>query len=122
MKSFTTKLGAAPKGNLVGIIFGIVLLVWVLVSTAEVWIANTSEQPYEYCQANIWILATREIRTCEVTECVACDKYYEVYVTDNKGNEWSYYDDQYMTPSTKLTVTFDGSEIIDVKERRKLNE
>lgn len=119
MKSFTTKLGAAPKGNLVGIAFGVVLLVWVLVSTAEVWVANSSETPYTYCQANIWILVTREIRTCEVVNCIPCEDYYEVYVTDNKGNKWSYYDDQYMTLSTKLTVTFDGSEIVNAKIKRE---
>lgn len=118
MKSFTTKLGAAPKGNLVGIIFGIILLVYILISTAEVWIANTSEKPYTYCQVNIWILATRKTKPCVVTECIykGNDACYEVYVTDIKGNEYSYYDTDYMSKGTVLDVVFDGDKIVDIKD------
>lgn len=107
------------KANTIGLVFGVVLLTWLLVSTAEVFVANTSEKPYEYCKANLWVLATKEIRTCEVVDCMAIDDYYEVVIEDRQGNQWAYYDTEYCPKGTSLYVTFDGTEIINAKIKKE---
>lgn len=103
------------KGNIVGILFGVVLLVWIAISTAEVFIANASEEPYIYCKANIWVLVTSETTDMVVYECKATDNGYEVVLEDIKGNLMAYYDTEEQTIGSYLRVVTSGDMIIDVK-------
>ena len=106
------------KGNIIGLLFGVVLLVYILISTAEVFVANTSEAPYTYCRANLWVLATSETTDMVVYECKAngdCD-CYEVTLEDIKGNLMAYYDSEPKTVGTYLRVITSGDMILSVKE------
>lgn len=104
------------KGNAIGILFGVVLLVWILISTAEVLVANASEEPYTYCKANIWVLATSETTDMVVYDCQPVDGCYEVVLEDIKGNLLAYYDDTEQTVGSYLRVVTSGDMIISVKQ------
>lgn len=104
------------KGNAIGILFGVILLVWILISTAEVLVANASEEPYIYCRANIWVLATSETTDMRVYECKATDNGYEVTLEDIKGNLLAYYDSEAQPVGSYLRVVTSGDMIIGVKQ------
>lgn len=106
---------AKAKGNIIGLLFGVVLLVWVLISTVEVWVANASEAPYTYCKANLWILCTCESTDMKVYECKATDNGYEVTLEDIKGNLMAYYDSEEQSVGSYLRVVTSGDMIVDVK-------
>ena len=101
--------------NIVGILFGVVLLVWILVSTVEVFVANASEQPYTYCRANLWVLATSETTDMVVYDCHPVDDCYEVVLEDIKGNLLAYYDSEAQPVGSYLRVVTSGDMIIGVK-------
>ena len=103
------------KANAIGLIFGAVLLTWLAVSTAEVFVANTSEKPYEYCKANAWVLITTERCEMRVVDCCPVDDYYEVVVVDIKGDEYAYYSDSPETISEIVTVVIIDDEIVWVR-------
>lgn len=104
------------KGNAIGILFGVVLLVWILISTAEVLVANASEEPYIYCRANIWVLATSETTDMVVYDCQPVDDCYEVVLEDIKGNLLAYYDSKAQPIGSYLRVITSGDMIISVKQ------
>lgn len=82
------------KANIIMNIVGIILLLWVVISTMEVIIHNGNEN-YEYSKANLWVLMTESTtETVTVVECTPQGNYYEVTVEDSKGNLWAYYDDE----------------------------
>ena len=103
------------KGNIVGILFGVVLLVWILISTVEVFVANASEQPYTYCKANLWVICTCESTDMKVYECKATDNGYEVTLEDIKGNLLAYYDSEAQPVGSYLRVVTSGDMIIGIK-------
>ena len=104
------------KGNAIGILFGVVLLVWILISTVEVFVANTSEMPYTYCKANLWVICTCETTDMVVYDCKATDNGYEVVLEDIKGNLLAYYDSEAQPVGTYLRVVTSGDMILNVKE------
>ena len=103
------------KANAIGILFGVCLLVWVIISTAEVFVANTSEKPYTYCKANLWILCTCETTDMVVYECKANGDGYEVTLEDIKGNLLAYYDSEEKQVGSYLRVVTSGDMIVSVK-------
>ena len=83
-------------------VVGIVLLLWVVISTMEVIFHNGNEN-YEYSKGNLWVIMTETTtETVTVVECVPEGNYYEVTVEDSKGNLWSYYDDEPQTMGAVL--------------------
>lgn len=56
-----------------------------------------------------------------VVDCVreTGNEYYTVTVEDSKGEQWAYYDDEYQPIGTVLNASFNGNEIVDVKEEIK---
>lgn len=100
-------------GNVVGILFGIALVVYFAFCTIEVWYARETPT-HIMTKANVWVVITRETVDCVVVDCVPRETVYEVYVV--KGNDiYSYYDSEARQKGSVLTVTFDGSEIVKVK-------
>ena len=82
------------KLNRVLNVIGIILLLWVVISTMEVIFHNGNEN-YEYSKGNLWVIMTSESETTvTVVECIPEGNYYEVTVEDSKGNLWAYYDDE----------------------------
>ena len=82
------------KLNRVLNVVGIILLLWVVISTMEVIFHNGNEN-YEYSKGNLWVIMTSESETTvTVVECIPEGNYYEVTVEDSKGNLWAYYDDE----------------------------
>lgn len=53
-------------------------------------------------------------REMMVVDCYPVENYYEVVVEDTKGNQWSYFADDYTEPGI-VNVLFDGEEIVDVR-------
>lgn len=104
-------------GNVVGILFGIALVTYFAFCTIEVWYARETPT-HTMTKANVWVAITRETVDCVVVDCVPRETAYEIYVV--KGNDiYSYYDSETMENGMVLTVTFDGNEIINVKEKIK---
>lgn len=103
------------KSNVAGILFGVVLLVWVIISTAEVFVANTSEAPYTYCKANLWVICTCESTDMVVYECKSVGDCYKVTLEDIKGNLLAYYDSEAQPVGSYLRVVTSGDMIIGVK-------
>ena len=109
------KANAKEKGNAIGLLFGVILLVYILISTVEVWVANSSETPYTYCRANLWVLATSETTDMKVYECKSVGDCYEVTLEDIKGNLVAYYDTEEKQVGSYLRVITSGDMIINVK-------
>jgi len=60
----------------------------------------------------VFLLSTRESETT-VMQCIAEGNYYVVYVVDEKGNEYAYYDGDYIHTGTKIMCVFHGDEIVE---------
>lgn len=94
------------KLNRVLNVVGIILLLWVVISTMEVMIYNGNEN-YEYSKGNLWVIMTSESETTvTVVECIPEGNYYEITVEDSKGNLWAYYDDEPKTMGTTLRESY----------------
>lgn len=61
-----------------------------------------------------FLLSTKEKETT-VTGCVAEGNYYVVYVVDDNGDEYAYYDSDYIYAGTKISCIFHGNEILETK-------
>lgn len=89
----------------------IVVLLWIGKSTVDVWTGDIG-------QGNFWLLLANKTETDSVvTACVKSqgDRYYTVTVEDVKGNQWSYFDDEFKPVGTVLRVTWEGNKIVDAK-------
>lgn len=53
----------------------------------------------------------------KVVDCHPCYEYYEVIVEDAKGEQWAYYDDEYMEIGTEINATFDGEAIVEAEAK-----
>ena len=96
----------------------IALLVWVAISTIEIWVRNVSETQKECTKANVWVLATTHTTDMKVTNCQGnWDDTYEVTVEDIEGNLWAYYDSEPKEIGDVLSITMSGDEIINATER-----
>ncbi len=94
------------KLNKVLNVVGIVLLLWVVISTMEVIFHNGNEN-YEYSKGNLWVVMTEtKSETVTVVECIPEGNYYEVTVEDSKGNLWAYYDDEPKEMGTTLRESY----------------
>ena len=105
------------KGDIIGLAFGIVCLMYLLVCMINIWCHNANETPLS--EANIFVVITRETADMKVVDCMAYDDCYEVVVEDIKGNQWAYYDDTQKEIGTVLRVVFDGDEIVNAKIKRE---
>ena len=101
----------------------IVFLLWVAVSTVEVWIHNATETEKPYSDLNVWAITVSENKTeipdvrqeiaMTVVSCDPIEDYYEVVVEDYNGNQWAYYDTDFQASKTQMLVTIQGKRVID---------
>lgn len=55
----------------------------------------------------------------QIWDCVTVEDFYEVIVEDDKGNLWSYYDNNYYPKGKKMIARFDAeNKIIDAEVLR----
>lgn len=55
--------------------------------------------------------------TTIVVDCVPTYEYYEVVVEDAHGEQWAYFDDEYMEIGTEINVAWDGDSITEAERR-----
>lgn len=95
----------------------VAFIVWIALSTIEVWSHNL-EKDYEYNKANVWVLTTTHTTDMVVVDCQGnYDDTYEVTVKDIEGNLWAYYDDCPKETGDILSITMSGEQIINATER-----
>ena len=95
----------------------ILLIIWFMLSTMEVWIHNWDSN-YIYSKGNVWAILTTHTTEMKV---VACEPEKEtdtfiVTLEDIKGNQYDYYDSEYQYNNWVKVCVMQGTKIIDVKE------
>ena len=97
----------------------VAILLWLAVSTIEVWVHNAKEIKQPYNKANAWAIVAANAhitKTMTVTDCQGIySDDYEVTVEDSNGNLWAYIDTEPKEIGITLTITMDGDEIIDAR-------
>lgn len=75
-------------------------------------------------KANTIPSAEEKIKTETVTvvaiNCTykANENCYEVTIRDQNGNDWAYYDTEYVPKGTEMNAIFTDGRVVDVSERR----
>lgn len=98
------------------IIICIMVSLWILGSTIEVW-AHQRDTNYTPNKTNYYVMITKkttEMRVVEVSVEKETDTF-EVTVEDIKGNLWAYIDDEPKEIGDILKVTKCGDRIIDAR-------
>lgn len=96
----------------------IAILVWIALSTIEVWVKQKTVSP-TYSRGNCYniIAPETETKSVVVTDCVMVKIHdcFEITVMDNDGNMWAYYDDYPLSKGHIIKAEFKADQIIDVK-------
>lgn len=92
----------------------IIILAWIFVSTVEVWVKQKTKSPI-YSKVNCYNAFTQHTAEMKVVECTPhkADDSFLVTVEDIRGNQYAYYDTEYMYNGWIIKVTMDGNQIID---------
>lgn len=103
-------------GMVTGYAFCIAILVWIMVSTIEVWVKQKTPDPI-YSNANCYNMFTESTKEMKVVGCevVPEDDCFEVVVEDIRGDQYAYYDSEYQYNGTIMEITFRANEIVDAK-------
>ena len=102
------------KGNVIYIICAIIIA-WVMVCWINVVLHNGNKN-YVYPRWNMftWFTET-ETESYVVIDCEPVNDYYVVTIEDCNGNQWSYYDDRFLSNGWLVKPTFNGNAIINVE-------
>lgn len=98
------------------ILYGIciVILVWIAISTIEIWIKQKNPESV-YSKANCYNAFTTHTTEMRVVGCdvVKADDSFEVVVEDIRGNQYAYYDSEYQYNGTIMQITMRDGQITD---------
>lgn len=96
----------------------VAIILWIAISTVEVWVKQKTESP-TYTKANCYniVAPQTETKSVCVTDCVMNKQNdcFEVTVMDDDGNMWAYYDSRPLAKGHLLKATFKADKIVDVK-------
>lgn len=93
----------------------IVLLVWIAISTIEVW-AHNAHVTESYSKANLWVLMTSHTTDMVVVGCEGNrNDDYIVTVKDIQGNLYAYIDSTTKANGDVIRITISGNEIINAR-------
>lgn len=92
------------------------IILWLIVSTVEVWVHNATETEITYSKANVWVQVSSHTTDMKVVDCQGYfTDDYKVTVEDINGNQWAYIDTEPKELGTVLSITMSGDEIIDAR-------
>ena len=103
------------KKETIGYTICVVILLWIIASTVEVWIHN-AHITENYSKANLWVLMTAHTTDMVVVGCEGNrNDDYIVTVKDIEGNLYAYIDSTIKANGDVIRITISGNEIINAR-------